>query len=1134
MHNKVPKNEYLKGKPGKKQNAFKKDKVVYDQKSMMGYRDDSPYRQLPFIDINTPNGYIDMSYTGMPLFANGQYLPPYSGQHFMGTNIVREVPIQDEGFDLVSLPGHVDFIDKGFIPSKTTARYYPQNPEYFQKGGEERPKVYSDYNTYLKAKQLYQDSLNLHLRGLETLNFGRKFPGATNATLNQIEDIMDEKYPVSPDLDTFGKNVILPIDMPKIGKGSAERSVPQYKKPVTIPEYKPTPVSVEQPKPTPAPAPVPTEPSTKYAYMPTNWGPTYYYEWDAQQKRWIPISQQSYNYNTEGGTKNTQLYSSTPPGFQYGGDPSIPELTQAKKGGWLNKYSKMPKKTSSKNIKTSINKLMVKNPLFERNYMLYGAKGPRLYDPSSKYQGGGQPKPIVVFDPNDPRLRAYEDSLNLYNSNPKVVQYPLTSVDYFIFSHYPQDFKIKPIGTANRVVSPTVTEEAYVFKKPVQPVVVGTTPKSKPVKQPEPIQTPAPVEQPKASTPAEQPKTQPLYKKTQAPNLPPFYWKYDSTAKQWYQISEREYNNAPAEQKKTGGNTGWLDSYQGGGITINSEEEYKKSLLMKNKTKERMDAERAWVAKKAAAQKAQSTPKPTYGPTPDQQAALFGMKSLPSETSQRAVMPAKTAEIKAQEQKVFDTQVKQKMKDNPNWDRQKAVSAVNVERAYQGPGVIKEAQPEQGIISKTIEVAANPFNALDAYVQSGYVPDYFSQSKDAVNPLNTVYQMATPAGWYTTGAQALYNKLPKDVEQGNWLGVGEDILMGIPLAGKIGSKALNFTANRVANTPKVNFRTGNIEVYNPETGMYDMYNVSLPNQIVPGRPYQDVAPKMKSLRKDLGISYPEHLANKYIPGFAREIPLEQGKGIVIDPVSGRLFDSNTRYWLNREYGITPKIDPLLSERASSIAKNYGTKISESATPINKSGITYGAPNPALGNPVGTIDDIKNINSNIKELRNPETGEIIYRLEREDYPFGNDWETMAPKDFTDYSNPWINKYYSTSGGYSDIPQFNQQIQGFNTQMQFGKRPLETQINVRPQTQNLLANQALLESQGNVPQYYYNTPVYPGFSTLERRPLTGYQMFQQIQPNKYGGTPRKSGKKLVNYTQKPNFVKTQSTSWLDKYK
>jgi len=61
-----------------------------DDLSMMGYRDDSPYRERSSIDIHTPNGMIDMSQTGIPLMANGQYLPPYSGIHNMGTPYVRE------------------------------------------------------------------------------------------------------------------------------------------------------------------------------------------------------------------------------------------------------------------------------------------------------------------------------------------------------------------------------------------------------------------------------------------------------------------------------------------------------------------------------------------------------------------------------------------------------------------------------------------------------------------------------------------------------------------------------------------------------------------------------------------------------------------------------------------------------------------------------------------------------------------------------------------------------------------------------------------------------------------------------------------------------------------------------------
>lgn len=163
------------------------------------------------------------------------------------------------------------------------------------------------------------------------------------------------------------------------------------------------------------------------------------------------------------------------PQLQYGGDPSIPELNQAKKGGWLNKYSKMPKKKSSKNIKTSINKLMTRNPLFERNYTLYGAKGPRLYDPTSKYQTGG--------------------------------------------------------------------------------------------------------------------------------------------------------------------------------VTINSEEEYRKSLLMKNKSKERIDAERAWAAKKVAAANQAKTQQPSGIPSPQQQAALFGMKPVAAESTGIAAKPVYTPKEKENIQK---------------------------------------------------------------------------------------------------------------------------------------------------------------------------------------------------------------------------------------------------------------------------------------------------------------------------------------------------------------------------------------------------------------------------------------------------------------------------------------------------
>lgn len=105
-------------------------------------------------------------------------------------------------------------------------------------------------------------------------------------------------------------------------------------------------------------------------------------------------------------------------------------------------------------------------------------------------------------------------------------------------------------------------------------------------------------------------------------------------------------------------------------------------------------------------------------------------------------------------------------------------------------------------------------------------------------------------------------------------------------------------------------------------GKTQPYEIEVADQIIPGRSYADVQHKMKNLRSDLGISPVEHFLNKYVPGFAKPIPLNQeGAGILFDPSTGQLFNSNTRYWLNREYGFTPSIDELLEGRTAYFAKN---------------------------------------------------------------------------------------------------------------------------------------------------------------------------------------------------------------------
>jgi hypothetical protein len=107
------KNQFEYGKLKNTPTLDKKDKIDYNEYyerqtvprqkknggsiSQQGYRDDSPYKNRESIDIHSPNGLIDMSETGMPILANGRYLPPYSGMHQFEPGVVREERIMQSG-----------------------------------------------------------------------------------------------------------------------------------------------------------------------------------------------------------------------------------------------------------------------------------------------------------------------------------------------------------------------------------------------------------------------------------------------------------------------------------------------------------------------------------------------------------------------------------------------------------------------------------------------------------------------------------------------------------------------------------------------------------------------------------------------------------------------------------------------------------------------------------------------------------------------------------------------------------------------------------------------------------------------------------------------------------------------------
>lgn len=70
--------------------------------SELGYSQGSPYRGKPYLDIETPEGLIDMSNTDIPLYAEDEtgmskLLMPFSGMHKFRGSKVREVPIVQKG-----------------------------------------------------------------------------------------------------------------------------------------------------------------------------------------------------------------------------------------------------------------------------------------------------------------------------------------------------------------------------------------------------------------------------------------------------------------------------------------------------------------------------------------------------------------------------------------------------------------------------------------------------------------------------------------------------------------------------------------------------------------------------------------------------------------------------------------------------------------------------------------------------------------------------------------------------------------------------------------------------------------------------------------------------------------------------
>ena len=303
-----------------------------DYISKMGYRDDSPFRDNPYNDIYTPNGIIDMSQTGIPLFANGQYLPPYSGMHDMGTENVREIPVAKKG----GQKGLKKFTSKNIQTSLNDIMQ--RNTTLFGSSGKKRYKPDLNYkyggwlDTYQNKGQVNtsnwkkssKDSFNLYNRGEEMVKWAKENPNFTTTEHNKKADELDIKYPVSS-MPWSGKNSFIgatnwaTLNSTKSGYWG----VPLYDKPVGVQKEIKQQLVVSPPVVSPfvIPAPVAVpKVQTEYEIRENNFGPPIKYRINPDTKQYYPITDIPKNTKPEDIT-------------------TIPFVNEMKKyGGWLDQY----------------------------------------------------------------------------------------------------------------------------------------------------------------------------------------------------------------------------------------------------------------------------------------------------------------------------------------------------------------------------------------------------------------------------------------------------------------------------------------------------------------------------------------------------------------------------------------------------------------------------------------------------------------------------------------------------------------------------------------------------------------------------------------------------------------------------
>ncbi len=178
--------------------------------SKMGYRDDSPYRNEPYLDIHTPNGQIDMSQTGIDLMANGRFLPAYSGMHQFDSNVVREVPLHQNGGPTPTYQDSLALYNYTQLQKKLENRSDMYKPSFWERVSGDHPRLNSQGTkdqSVLRAEVLKILKNNPNIKtGLYNVEKGLTRLGMSD--YDAAEGSYDLYHPnIKPQKDWFGTAV---------------------------------------------------------------------------------------------------------------------------------------------------------------------------------------------------------------------------------------------------------------------------------------------------------------------------------------------------------------------------------------------------------------------------------------------------------------------------------------------------------------------------------------------------------------------------------------------------------------------------------------------------------------------------------------------------------------------------------------------------------------------------------------------------------------------------------------------------------------------------------------------------------------------------------------------------------------